>query len=253
MENLYIALLQRREFCPEDEWPDGIACYYDPGNISFATNETLSYCFLEYGYDDEYTIVSKDDCQLYVDMAEMAIKRLDRLRHLADANLPPDWPDGIHPLMVSIAKTLFRLHYFEPQHPFVDAMLKVIAEGKALSSKQIGVIKNIQQEYGSPEAMRQRQHTRWRLMRLAELELEPENKETVSEFIRYAQTPKGLRASKLPVIGALEVKYWEQRIEAARRRAAEINNTLPYVENDGHFLIDDWEQSNDKIDYLWSF
>ena len=223
MENLYIALVRAGELCPQEEWPTGLAVYYDPGSVSMATHETLSYCFLHQFSDGEVAVWSRDDCHLSRQLTDRAIRLLDRRRRQVDANLPDDWPNGIHPEMQHWAKILFRLHYFEPDRRFVVGMLECVRGGNTLRKGQIATIKEIHQERGGVKGLRQRQHTQWRLMWLAEIDLETGDRKTVEQFIRFARSAAGLRDSKLSVIGALEnKKYWRQRLEATQRRAERI-------------------------------
>ena len=222
MSELYIALLRAEEVCAREEWPSGLAVYYDPGSVSKVTCETLSYCFLERLSNGELIVCSRDYSDLRDDLAEEAIRRLDQRRRRVDANLPDDWPRGIHPEMRHWAAMLFRLHYFEPDHRFVADMLKHARAGNVLTEGQIAAIQKIYRERGGVEGLRRRQHTQWRLMRLSEIDLEPEDRKTVEEFVRFAKSAAGLRESKLPVIGALEEKYWQQRLKATMRRAEQI-------------------------------
>lgn len=223
---LCIALVTAQEICSEEQWPNGRAVYYDPGSISFATRETLSYCFLEHDFNDELTVVSRFDCSLNAELTNRALLMLDRRRHKVDANLPDDWPRGIQPTMQPMSRILFRLHYFEPEQAFIAGMLKLVTAGKVLTDKQVDVVNRIKQEYGSPEQLRQRQHTRWRLDKLSQLNLEPTDQQTVRQFLGYARQVEGLRDSKLPVIVALEEKYWQQRLEETLYRALEINDRV---------------------------
>lgn len=221
MNDLYIALIRAEEVCPRAEWPIGLAVYYDPGSVSLESGETLSYCFLE-RLDSRLTVCSHDYAALDHDLAHRALRLLDRQRRRVDANLPADWPQGIHPAMQHWAGLLFRLHYFRPDHRFSAAMLQLVREGRTLSPKQIAAVREIYREHGGAEGLRQRQHTLWRLMRLAELDLEPNDRETVQRFLGFARSSAGLRESKLPVIGALEEKYRKQREEATMKRAERI-------------------------------
>ena len=223
MENLYIALVRAGEICSQEGWPTGLAVYYDPGSVSTATHETLSYCFLHQFSDGEVAVWSRDDCHLSRQLTDRAIRLLDRRRRQIDANLPDDWPYGIHPKMQHWAKVLYRLHYFEPDRRFVVGMLERVREGNLLNERQIAIVKEIHQERGGVKGLRQRQHTQWRLMRLSEIDLETEDRETVERFTHFAKSVEGLRDSKLSVIGALEnKKYWRQRLEATKFRAEQI-------------------------------
>ncbi|MBC7250511.1 MAG: hypothetical protein H5T62_09525 [Anaerolineae bacterium] len=223
---LYIALIRAGKVCPREEWPTGLAVYYDPGSVSLETDETLSYCFLERFSTGRLTVCSRDDTDLRYELANKAIRLLDRERRRVDANLPADWPQGIHPAMQHWAGLLFRLHYFRPDHRFSAAMLQLVREGRTLSAKQIAAVREIYREHGGAEGLRKRQHTQWRLMRLSEIDLEPKDRETVEQFIRFVHSTAGLRESKLPVIGALEEKYRKQREETTMKRAERIATLL---------------------------
>jgi len=222
MNDLYIALIRAEEVCAREEWPTGLAVYYDPGSVSLETDETLSYCFLERLSTGRLTVCSRDDTDLRYELANRAIRLLDQERRRVDANLPDDWPHGIHPEMQHWAKMLFRLHYFKPDHRFIAGVLGRVRAGNVLTKKQIAAIQEIYQELGGVEGLRKRQHTLWRLMRLSEIDLEPKDRATVEQFIHFAQSTAGLRARKLPVIGALEEQYWKQRLQATIRRADQI-------------------------------
>ncbi|HIP95646.1 MAG TPA: hypothetical protein EYH32_00340, partial [Anaerolineae bacterium] len=126
---LYIALIRAEEICTKEEWPPGLAVYYDPGSVSLETDETLSYCFLE-RLHSRLTVCSHDYAALNHELAHRAINLLDRERRRIDANLPTNWPHGIHPAMQHWARMLFRLHYFKPDHRFVAAMLQLVREGR---------------------------------------------------------------------------------------------------------------------------
>ena len=226
MENLYIALIRAEEVCAQEEWPIGLAVAYDPGSVSLESYETLSYCFLQQYDDGMVRVCSSDDAHLTPALADEAIKRLDQRRREIAANLPDDWPQGIDPDMKHWAKMLFRLRYFEPNHRFARGMLALVQRGKVLSRKQIDAIKEIYKERGNVNGLRKHQHTRWRLMRLAEIDLEPRERETVQKFAAYAKTTSGLTGSKLPVITALEEKYYLERLAATEKRAERIVESL---------------------------
>jgi hypothetical protein len=226
MDNLYIALIRAEEVCAQDEWPLGLAVTYDPGSMSSMTFETLSYCFLQQHSDGTAQVCSREDANLTPALADEAVKRLDRRRREVDANLPDDWPKGITPDMRHWAGMLFRLRYFEPNHRFAKGMLALIREGKALSKKQIDAVKEIYRERGNVDGLRRRQHTQWRLMRPAEIDLEPEDRKTIRKFTAYAKTASGLAESKLPVITALEERYHRERLAATRERAKRIAESL---------------------------
>jgi hypothetical protein len=226
MKNLYIALIRAEEICTREEWPIGQAAIYDPGSVSLITFESLSYCFLQQYSDGTALMCSKDDANLAPASADEAIKRLDQQRREVDANLPGDWPQGIDPGMRYWAQMLFRLRYFEPNHRFTKGMLTLVQEGHTLSKKQIDAIKEIYRERGNVGGLRQRQHTQWRLMRLAEIDLEAEDRKTVRKFAAYAQTASGLAENKLPVITALEERYHRERLAATRKRAKRIAESL---------------------------
>lgn len=219
MENLYIALIRAKEICPQEDWPTGLAVYYDLGSVSMATHETLSYCFLQQFSDGRIVVWSRDDCHLSPELVDEAIRLLDRRRREIDANLPDDWPHGIHPKMRHWAKRLFRLRYFEPDLRSVTAMLEQVRVGGMLDESQIANIKKIHQERGGVKGLRRRQHAQWRLMRLAKIELEPDDRKTVVGFTRFAKSADGLYKSNLRTITQMEEKYWRQRLEATKRRA----------------------------------
>ncbi len=212
MSAYYIALLKRTTICPAGEWSSGIAVYYAPGSISTYTQETLSYCFLERRGEDQYRVLSRDYAHLSRSLARQAVQALDRERHRIDANLPVDWPQGIHPEMQHWARLLFRLHYFEPQKKFVAGLLKAVRHGTQLSRKQIAVIEEIYAERGKVTGLRKRQHTQWRLRQLLALDLAPKDERTVRRFLRWAQQPRGLREKYLPVITAIERSYRDLRL-----------------------------------------
>lgn len=220
-DSLYIALLPAPIVCAPKRWPAGLAVYYDPGSVSLRTGETLSYCFLERG-GDRPCLWSRDDARMSGALAQSALLLLDQVRHQLDANLPPEWPGDIPAEMRPLAKKLYRLRYFEPEQRFAAAMLQVIERGDALTEKQLTAVNNILAERGTVDGLRHRQHTQWRLMRLAEIDLIPADRATVYAFRQQARGPEGLNPSRLPVIGALEIKYQAVRLEAALQRAALI-------------------------------
>ncbi len=215
---LYIALLPAPIVCAPHKWRAGLAVYYDPGSVSVGTGETLSYCYLERGPH----IWSSRDARMDGGMAHRAQLLLDRILHKVDENLPPDWPGDIPAKMQPVAKKLYRLQYFEPEQRFAAAMLQVIERGDALTEKQLTAVNNILAERGTVNGLRHRQHTQWRLMRLAEIDLMPADRATVDAFRQQAREPQGLLPQRLPVIGALEIKYQAVRLEAALQRAALI-------------------------------
>ena len=159
MSAYYIALLTPDQLWTAGAWPDGIAVYYAPGSISTYTHETLSYCFLERRGYDTYRVLSRDYAHLSRTLAQEAVQALERERHRIDANLPADWPQGIHPEMQHWARLLFRLHYFEPQKKFVSGLLKRVQKGGGLSRKQRAVIQEIYEERGNVAGLRKQQHT----------------------------------------------------------------------------------------------
>jgi hypothetical protein len=212
MSKPYIAILKRAKICPAEAWSRGVAVYYSPGSISTYTGETLSYCFLEHTLYDNLRILSRDDAHLQDALAQKAVQALDRERHRIDANLPPNWPQGIHPEMQHWARLLFRLHYFEPQKKFVAGLLKAVRHGTQLSRKQIAVIEEIYEERGKVAGLRKRQHTQWRLRQLLAIDLEPKDERAVRRFSRWAQQPRGLREKYLPVITAIERSYRKARL-----------------------------------------
>ena len=222
MSKPYIALLKRAQVCAPDDWPSGVAVYYSPGSVSTYTGETLSYCFLEHTLYDNLRILSRDDAHLQDALAQQAVQALDRERHRIDANLPPNWPQGIHPEMQHWARLLFRLHYFEPEKKFVAGLLKAVRHGTQLSRKQIAVIEEIYEERGKVAGLRKRQHTQWRLRQLLAIDLAPKDEQTVRRFLRWAQQPRGLRDKYLPVITAIEENYRHARKERTRKVARKI-------------------------------
>ncbi len=193
MENLYIALIPADEICYSKQWPCGLALYYDPGSVSMRSHETLSYCFLQQLSGGEVSVLSRDDCYLSRELAYEAVNELDKTRRRVDANLPGNWPRRIHPEMRQWAKLLYRLHYFEPGHRYVEKMLRLVQTGNVLSEKQLASVQEIYRERGSVEGLRRRQLIQWRLMRLSEIDLNPRDRKTVSDFIRYARGKTGLR------------------------------------------------------------
>ena len=222
MENLYIALVRAEGICPQEEWPNGLAVYYDPGSVSTETCETLSRCFLHQFSDGDVAIWSSDDCRLSRELANEAISKLNKERRRVDTNLPDNWSRGIHPKMRQWARVLYRLRYFEPKRGYIEKMLRLVQTGNTLSENQITSVQEIYQERGSVAGLRKRQLIRWRLMRLSEIGLDPKDKKTVSDFTHYAEGKIGLHKTKEPVIGALQEKYWRQRLEATQRRAERI-------------------------------
>ncbi len=211
MPQLCLALLTREQLGMVSEWPTGIAVYYAPGSISSYTGETLSYCFLQHDRRGSLWVLSRDDAAPSPALTQAAVQAIDRERHRLDANLPPTWPQGIHPESRHWARLLFRLHYFEPQQSFVTGLLKAVRQGAPLSPAQREVIEQIYTERGQVAGLRQRQHTQWRLRQLGALELKPADERTVRRFWRWAHQPAGLRDSRLPVITALEAQYYRSR------------------------------------------
>jgi hypothetical protein len=219
----YIALVRAEIICPSHEWSGGLAVYYDPGSVSFGTWQTLSYCFLQGGSRADDPIVwSRDDVSLNAPLTNRALSLVDRVRHRLDANLPLDWPGRIPPSMRSIVETLYRLHYFEPEHNYVTAMLTLAQAGRTLTPKQIATVQQIKDERGDIEALRRRQHTQWRLRKLAALDLTSDDRRTIGVWTRQAQSPAGLPMGQLWRIGKVEERYLEPRLEATRQRARQI-------------------------------
>lgn len=259
MDDLCIALVRAVDICSPYTWPTGLAVYYDPGSVSLASNQTLSYCYLERFEDGTLMMWSKDYCRLDRDLAEQAWRQLDHERRrvemnprqwllVSDAytaggqesasgksspgvNLPEDSPDGIHPTMFHWAGILYRLSYFEPGHRFVASMLEKVKAGYALSDKQIDIVKQILSERGGMIGLRRRHYTQWRLMRLSELYLDDGDRDTVTRFSALAGMPQGLRASLLPVISVLEEKHWRARQEQTAWRAEQIAEALAMCED----------------------
>jgi hypothetical protein len=218
---LYLAMIPARQFCQPSDWLSGLAVYYDPGAVSYSSHETLSYCFLEH-FDDGPAAYSSQDAYLLPDMAQRAISRLNQRLRALQANLPPGWPAGIHPEMRTRAEQLYRLAYFEPNHNFIASLLNQVTNSRLLSPNQLSALDQIAKQAGSLDAMRNRQRIRWRLMRLSELELEPDDQLTIDRFTQYANSLSGLHQNKWPVITAIEQAYWEQRQELTLIRAARI-------------------------------
>lgn len=229
MDDLCIALVKAVDICSPYTWPTGLAVYYDPGSVSLASNQTLSYCYLERFDDGTLMVWSKDYCRLERESAEQAWRQLDHERRRVEMNLPDDWPDGIHPTMLHWAGVLYRLSYFEPGHRFVASMLEKVKAGYVLNEKQIDIIKQIVSERGGMIGLRRRHYTQWRLMRLSELYLDDRDRDTVNRFTALVRMPQGLRASLLPVIGALEEKHWRARQEQTAWRAEQIAETLAAI------------------------
>lgn len=218
---LYLALLPAPIVCPPSQWRAGLAVYYAPGSVSVSTGETLSYCFLERGTPEPY-VWSGADARMNGTLARRAQNLLDQVRNRLAANLPPEWPGHIRSEMRVVAKKLYRLRYFEPEQRFVAAMLAIVERGDALSEKQLAVVNTILRERGAVDALRHRQHTQWRLMRLAEVDLTPDDRATVMAFRQQACEPEGLAPQRLPVIGALEIKYQAERLATTLERATPI-------------------------------
>jgi hypothetical protein len=210
-----------------------VAVYYSPGSVSTYTGETLSYCFLEHTLYDNLRILSRDDAHLQDALAQKAVQALDRERHRIDANLPPNWPQGIPPEMQHWARLLFRLHYFEPQKTFVAGLLKAVRHGTQLSRKQIVVIEEIYAERGKVAGLRKRQRTQWRLQQLQAIDLAPTDKRTVQRFRRWTRQPSGLRESRLPVITAIEENYRKARKQGMGDLAERIAEALQHAEHHG--------------------
>ena len=231
--DLYIAMIPARLVCSQEDWSTGLAVYYDPGSISMKSRLTLSYCFLERSpYSGDLKVHSGFHARLSDERAEDARSLLDQERRRVDANLPDDWPQGIHPEMHHWAKRLYRLHYFEPDHSFASGLLARVKAGYVLSEKQTAVIDEMYRERGGVPGLRGRHRIQWRLRKLARLELKPDDRRTVKEFSHYAQTSQGLRESKQSVISAIEHQYWRQRLSQTERRAeriaAQLDDDLTY-------------------------
>jgi hypothetical protein len=231
MDDLCIALVRAVDICSPCTWPTGLVVYYDPGSVSLASNQTLSYCYLERFEDGTLMVWSKGYCRLDRELAEQAWQQLDHERRRVEMNLPDDWPDGIHSTMFHWASVLYRLSYFEPEHRFVTSLLEKVKAGCALSEKQIDIVKQIVSERGGTAGLRRRHYTQWRLMRLSELYLDDRDRDTVNRFTALARMPQGLRASLLPVIGALEEKHWRERQEQTAWRAEQIAEALAICED----------------------
>lgn len=222
MDDLYIAMIPAKQIYSHEDWSTGLAVYYDPGSVSTASHETLSYCFLKRRFRGSHQVWSQYDVNLKRALTRKAVRLVDRERRRVDANLPSDWPGDIHPEMHHWAKKLYRLRYFEPEHDFVESLLGQAEAGHLLSDKQTAVVKEMYQERGGVPGLRKRHRLQRRLRKLAELEMEPDDEETVRRFLRYTKTAAGLRESKEPVIGALENQYWRQRLDQTTRRAEQI-------------------------------
>lgn len=233
MNDLYIALIPARLVCAREDWSTGLAVYYDPGSISMKSRLTLSYCFLErLPHSGDLTVRSGFHARLSDERVDDARSLLDQERRRVDANLPDDWPAGIHPEMHHWAKRLYRLHYFEPDHGFVSGLLGQVKAGRTLSEKQTAVIDEMYRERGGVQGLRSRHRIQWRLRKLARLEMKSDDHRTLKTFSHYAQTSQGLRESKKPVISAIEYDYWRQRLSQtewrAERIAAQLDDDLTY-------------------------
>jgi hypothetical protein len=221
MKQLYIVLVRADQVCLAGDWPYGQAVYYDPGSVSLYSGETLSYCFLEFGPADELWVWSQAQARLSDPLAKRAVSLVDQTRRRLESELPADWQMRF-PGQRTAALDAHRLLYFEPAHPYLKPMWQLLCEQRALTSKQVATIQQIKAERGGLQGLRHRQLIQWRLMRLAEIELEPSDRATVIEFQRQATEPLGLKRVREPVLGALEAKYQDARDIATVRRARQI-------------------------------
>ena len=218
----YIALVRAEVICPSSEWPTGLAVYYDPGSVSLSTDETLSYCFLQLSPYDEPLIWSQHDATLSPALTERALSLLEKERRRLETNWPTEWAARLPSGMSTVAQDVQRLLYFEPEHGYLKIMRQLLSEGRELTPNQVATVRQIKAERGGLQGLRHRQHTQWRLQRLAEIELEPADRITVLEFQQQARAPLGLKRTREPVIGALEAKYLNARYAATERRAQHI-------------------------------
>ncbi len=90
----------------------------------------------------------------------------------------------------------------------------------------MAAVRTMLSERGTVSALRHRRHTQWRLMRLAEIDLSPVDRATVVRFRQHACESEGLPPRRLFVIGALEMKYQAERLEAALQRATRIADEM---------------------------
>jgi len=120
------------------------------------------------------------------------------------------------------ATQLYRLCYVLPDDAFLSSLRRQLQKRGSLSARQIAAVERNYRQRGGSAGLRRLHHTLWRLHRLAELDLAAEDAETVARFLGYAYSKRGLRDTVRPVIGAIEAKYGNQRLDATRRRAAQI-------------------------------
>ena len=222
MKRLYLALVRADQVCLAGDWLYGQAVYYDPGSVSLHSGETLSYCFLEFGPADELWVWSQAQARLSDPLAKRAVSLIDQARRRLESELPADWQARLPTGQRIAALDVHRLLYFEPEHSYLKSMWQLLCEQRALTSKQVATIQQIKAERGGLQGLRHRQLIQWRLMRLAEIELEPSDRATVIEFQRQATEPLGLKRVREPVLGALEAKYQDARDIATARRARQI-------------------------------
>ncbi|MBN1936835.1 MAG: hypothetical protein JW934_19395 [Anaerolineae bacterium] len=228
----FIALLRADQVCaPGDSnsqslWRNGVAVYYDPGAVSSCSGETLSYCFLEIARSvfggTSVGVYSSWHANLPDPLAAQAIRQLDRERSRREANQPDGWRERVRPHMWEAAERLYRLVYVLPDDTFLSSLRQHLEAYGSLSEKQREAVERNFRERDGADGLRRLQHTLWRLRRLAEIELSPQDAETVARFQREAQSRRGLDEKKKPVIGAIEAQYGNQRLEATRLRAAWI-------------------------------
>jgi hypothetical protein len=220
--DLYIALISAAEICLPDEWLGGVALYYDPGSVSTHAWETLSYCFLQTSWNGSVEVLSRDDCSLSGPLTNQAITDWTG----SVVAWRPTCPTTGRPAFIrrqGSGRRTYTVSAFGIQMTaFSQNLRRWVEDGKPLTQKQIASIKRDHEGRGNTEGLHSRKLIRWRLQRLAELDLKPDDRATVSQFLFYARTIEGLREKRQPVIGALEYKYQEQRLEVTRWRAREI-------------------------------
>lgn len=220
---LYMALVASRDVIGWPLfWSSGLALYYDPGAISMRSSQTLTDCFLERSPDSSLAVHRRGDCSFDPTLIGPALNTLHRQLALLQNNRPENC-DALasfhfHPQAYAIC----RLAYFEPQLEFVVALRHKLVNGLALSHDEINIFRHIAKQAGSPKALATRQHHRWRLMRLRELELIPFDQNLVHQLTLLACSLEGLTPSGQAMIEQLEKRYRFQRRQATLERAKRI-------------------------------
>ncbi|MBI5565369.1 MAG: hypothetical protein HY870_10750 [Chloroflexi bacterium] len=222
MKRLYLARLRAAQICPASDWPYGQAVYYDPGSVSLSSDETLSYCFMEFGSDLQPWVWSQAQARLSPILTRRAVNLVEQERRRLESVLPADWEGAWLIGQRAAALDVCRLLYFEPEHSYLKPMWQLLNEHRTLTPKQIATVQQIKAERGGLQGLRHRQVIQWRLMRLSELDLKPNDAATVREFQPEAQTPLGLKRTREAVITALEMNYVAQRLSQTRQRAIRI-------------------------------